>query len=214
MNTPRAFTLIELVVSIGIISVISAVVFFNFPQFNQTIHLNRSARELTVSLREAQARATAVTPLPNGEFPNNYGVFIEKAPDANGNGQYVLFSDYNNNLKFDPILPIPALPPLPPIACTAPPDGECIKIFTFTNGIQITGLDAGITGLNIFYRRPDPIVVISDQGAACIAGPSSIAGCSGGSYGPFTITISRPQGHDPSQVKKVEVYRTGQISIQ
>ena len=122
-NRLRAFTLVELVVSIGIISLISGVVFFNFPQFNQTVHLNRSARELTVALREAQARAIAVTPLPDGTFPNNYAVFIEKTPANELDGKYVIFTDLNANLKYDTPDPLKCL-------------GECVKKIIFTNGIK------------------------------------------------------------------------------
>lgn len=205
MTQPRAFSVLELLVSIGIISLISAVVFFNFPQFNQVVLLNRAARELTLSLREAQARAVAVAPLPDGTFPSNYGVFISGTPTTDGSGQYTLFHDANNNLKYDP--PGSGL-------C----EGECVKIITFTRGVQITGFDPAAAGMHVLYYRPDPAVIVSDATGACIAGANGTGNgqhpsCTFGGYGPFKIFIARPEGPDTAETRTIEIWRSGQISI-
>lgn len=214
MRNRRAFTLVELIVSIGIISLISAVVFFNFPQFNESVALNRAARELTLTLREAQARAVAVTPLPSGIFPSNYGVYISGTPTAEDDGQFLIFSD-DGDLKYD----------------ATNPNDILIKTITFTRGVQITAFDIDgvteISGVHFMYYRPDPQMIVSDHDGDCIAGAAgsgvgrdSQCGTgvglytpTHGSYGPFTITISRPSSATPQPPKVIEIWRTGQISI-
>ncbi len=218
MHSSHAFTLIELVVSIGIISLISAVVFFNAPQLNETVALNRATRELTLALREAQTRAIAVTSLPDGSSPKNYGVYVSGTPTAEGNGQFLIFSDTNNNLKYDG-------------GSSADP---LIKTITFTRGIQITGFNLGgvtnVGGAHFIYYRPGPQMIVSDGGGNCVSGSAGNADFSNGrndkcaadpsgdnstlnSYGPFKMEISRPAGVSPGIKRTIEVWRTGQISI-
>src|SRR3989344_3391108 len=96
-NSAHGFTLLELMITIGIMTIISGIVFFNFPKLNQTVLLNRAARELTLALREAQSRATAVVQLPGAsagdKFPNNYGVHFKE-----GENTFFLFNYKDPNL--------------------------------------------------------------------------------------------------------------------
>ncbi len=184
MNDSRAFSLVELLVSVGIISLISAVVFFNYPQFNESTALNRSARELTLAFREAQTRAIAVAPLPDGIFPKNYGVFIDST-NPGGNGKFLIFSDTDNDKKY-----------------LASGD-VLIKTFTFTRGIKIiSGGDQ-----HFIYYRPGPKMIVSDSGGTCLYGDEVQCDAS---MGPFIIKIT---GADGNNSRTIEIWRTGQISI-
>jgi len=196
------FTLIEMLISISIISLISGVVFFNFPRLNQDVLLNRAARELTLALREAQSRAVAVSPLESGKFPSNYGISIQK-----NNAELVLFSDGADgsveNTKYDASGQ--------PEECS----GECVKKFTFTHGILPSQLIfAGVPcstnpcTMNVLFYRPDPRMSVSDD-SGCVSGD-----CGGsGVFGPFSIEVSQPNSAEGSNKRIIEVWLTGQISI-
>jgi len=195
------FTLLELMITIGIMTIISGVVFFNFPKLNQTVLLNRAARELTLALREAQSRATAVAQLPGAAagtpFPKNYGIHVKK--DSN---IFFLFNDKDDDMKCNV--------GVSPCSSSSTCDPECVKRFEFTHGVKVQNLIpapglslSGDDELNILFYRPDPTTKIS----GCSTSP-----CDPNSIGPYKIVISRP-GYPGSDRRTVQIWTTGQISI-
>jgi prepilin-type N-terminal cleavage/methylation domain-containing protein len=205
------FTVIELLISISIISLISGVIFFNFPKLNQDVLLNRAARELTLALREAQSRAVAVTPLPGaapGVFPSNYGVAVRL-----NSSEFILFSDGGDgsspNYRYDETST--------PGECT----GECVKRFQYQRGIKITNIDYPSTtcspdcgDMHILFFRPDPRMSITNAPASYCSGKcESPAPADSGEFGPFKIFVSQPSSANVINSRKVEIWLTGQISI-
>lgn len=203
-NRRAGFTLIELTVSMGIMALISTVIFFNFPRFNQQTALSRAAREFVSALRDAQARAVAVTKLPDAgpdQFPSNYGIHLQ-AGDT-----YELFSDSGEYrtvpVKYD---------------SSGGCDGECIRQFKFTHGIRITNITAPngnsyADGFHVLYYRPDPSVKMTDKDGKGPSGIDCIFGCPGvlGEYGPYVIRLETADG---AISKSIQIWGTGQISIQ
>lgn len=215
MKKSRAFTLVEFLVAIAIITIMSAVIFYNFPRFNQNVLVNREARALTLALRDAQSRAVAISEFGKDGgglpiFPSNYGVHIES-------DHYVIFSDRKP----------PSVGSCPECAedlkyggtdtattCT----GECFKRFPLPDNVRIVNIKNGgntscspsgadDTKVNILFYRPDPKMKITSNTGTVLGEEGSVT-CSG--YGPFKIRLSNPDG---SLTKTVELWLTGQISI-
>lgn len=193
-NDTLGFTLMELIITIAIMTIISGVVFFSFPRFNQTVLLNRAARELTLALREAQSRATAVAQRPDAEsgaeFPKNYGIRVEQDSEV-----FFLFSDEDEDRLLD---------------MSSDCNEECVKRYEFTYGVRIKNIqlpesvslsDDG--QLNILFYRPDPTMKIS----GCV-GESNLCN----TIGPYKISIYRA-GQDENDTRTIQVWTTGQISI-
>lgn len=72
----RGFTLVELVVSIGIIGVITGVVIVNYRDFESTTVLKNSAYDVALGLREAQLKSISVVRGTSGGFDYPYGVSL------------------------------------------------------------------------------------------------------------------------------------------
>lgn len=188
-KTNAAFTLVELMVSTGIIILISSMIFFNFPRFRQKTALDNAARELSLAIRDAQARAVAVS-ISGGAPRSNYGINLKT---SGGGTAYTLFSDGGGvpNKKFD--------------------GGDLtVKSFVFNSGVRVSSFtfpsdsnpspcNSGSTEMNILFYRPDPTTVVADS-----------AGTPCNPYGPFNITLRSPDG---SETRIISVWRTGQVSI-
>lgn len=98
------FSLIELLVTLGIIIIISVGVMARYPSLSEIYSVNRASRLVSASIRDAQTRAMSIKEDPSspGAFPA-YGVRFELA-----NNKYItLFSDVNclesapQNCKYD-----------------------------------------------------------------------------------------------------------------
>lgn len=94
----KGFTLTELLVSITIISVTVVIVFFNGREFNDNFALVSVAKELSLSIRQAQSYGVSVKEdqSTSGQFGYAYGIaFI--LDDSNA----YMFIDRNSNRKYD-----------------------------------------------------------------------------------------------------------------
>ncbi len=90
-KSSRGFGLIELMVSISIMTLVSTVILVKNRSFNNALLLRNQAYEVAFSLRQAQLMAVSGTKL-SGTGRNIYGIHfnVASAPD---NGRYQMFQD-------------------------------------------------------------------------------------------------------------------------
>lgn len=82
------FSLIELIVSLSIIILISTLMFVNYPDLSEKYSIDRAARLVSLSIRDAQVKAMAIKEDSQNQFPA-YGAHFNK-----GNKKLILiFSD-------------------------------------------------------------------------------------------------------------------------
>ena len=106
----RAFTLIELVIVVGIVSLLAATIIANFPRLRGSIALERESGQIALAIRKAQQfssgvrrfeKETFTAPLGAG-FESCEGVFEAQFPAFGvvfqlGSGEYGLYADPNCN---------------------------------------------------------------------------------------------------------------------
>ncbi|MBX9765467.1 prepilin-type N-terminal cleavage/methylation domain-containing protein [Patescibacteria group bacterium] len=189
---PRGFSLMELLVVMGIFSVISTVVLVNHSKFNSSVLLGNLAYSIAVSIREAQVYGVSVQQY-NSNFKTGYGVHVESADPQS----YILFADTNANNVYDSdvdsIVRQYTLNKQHSIVnfCGMKSNGdeECSDGST---GVTISHLD-------VVFFRPDPDANIS----------SDKTSVSTGMYSTAKITVQSASGESRS----LSVASTGQISV-
>lgn len=151
------FTLIELIVVIGIFSLIMAVALWNQKELSNNILITNLAYEIALAVRETQAYGIGVRTSPTSsptstDFQKPFGLHVDL---TNGNEkQWVLFQDQNNDSIYQA--------------------GETFAIYKFQNqnGNRITALclnhpittpcirsaslGSSFVKLDILFRRPNP----------------------------------------------------------
>lgn len=191
------FTLIEVIVVIGIMATVSALVLVNFPRLQRGAALEREAAKLVLSLRKAQSYSLGVrefNPAFNDDpfcltvpvrFPG-YGIYLNVSLPA----AYTIFGDATCSKQYDTF----------PVDETV----ENIQIENKAKIVSLKSFDPGICSagclLNeavVIYLRPGPSVFLTDNGGI-------------NSYNYFEIALT---SSDNSVSKTVVVRSTGQISI-
>jgi len=85
----KGFTLVELLVSIGIFSVITSIAVFNNAQFNSSVLLTNLAYEVALSIRQSQVYGVTVKKDTTNNFNSAYGIHFNLAAPTS----YILFQD-------------------------------------------------------------------------------------------------------------------------
>ncbi len=167
----RGFTLVELVVVVGIMSAIMLLVFFNSKRFNDDLNLRTAATEISLALRQAQNFGISVKESSSGSatFTAPYGAAFDLT-----NATYAfVYSDTNNDRAYNGTL-----------AC--PGSDECREKFLLRGGIRVnrlcaTALSGGavncFSGNNIRYMaltyvrpNPEPVIKVFNSSNTEIAG--------------------------------------------
>jgi prepilin-type N-terminal cleavage/methylation domain-containing protein len=186
------FTLVELVVSIAIFAIMTALVVAKYGNFNNSLLLTNLAYDVAGTIRTAQTYGLSVRSTDTGVLPPAYGVFFNYLTSgASGlcksvdSARFYLFAD------------------------TGTEDYECgtgdsvINEYLLKNGTKISGLCIGSSSsacnttpnyLSISFKRPNPDALIM-TGAA--------------DYGYARITLQSASG----DTRMVSVYKNGQISV-
>lgn len=93
------FTMLELVVSMGIIALLVGAFVTNYRGGSRNSELSLAAQKMVSDIRVAQNRALGSTPY-NGKVPEGgWGVHFDKT--SGNNTQYTIFADVNGNMAYD-----------------------------------------------------------------------------------------------------------------
>ncbi len=164
------FTLVELLVSLSIITVIMTVVLFNYKTFSDNLSLASAGQEVVIAIRQAQTYGLNVkeVTVSGGVFTSAYGVYFDSAYDTT---HYYLFTDTNGNMIYDG-----------GNGCGSG-NTECVKQETLRNGVKISNICDATTcppvatarRANITFLRPNPdaLVYFTNIASSTVAGPSS-----------------------------------------
>ncbi len=165
----KGFTLVEVLVTLGIVTVIMSTVLFNYRTFNDSLALSSAAQEMAIVIRQAQTYGLTVkeVSIGGGQFSSAYGVYFDKRTSPQ---TYVLFADIDADRTYD--------------AGSGCGSGstECVELFTFRNGVIITevtnesgGLpEPSVEMLQVTFLRPNPDAAIyfTNNSNQIKAGPS------------------------------------------
>lgn len=184
----NGFSLIELMVAVGILTIINIMIFASYPEFSQRIALRRTSEEIALIVRQAQAYALGIKrPTSGGDDYFGFGIHFDKSKPKS----IILFTDsvLIPNKTYDA--------------------GELFQEFTIDTGDVISELQVydssgqcqndGDT-LDIVYPRATSMAAISAKGAVCAISYARVA-------------IKSPRGDKPKNKKYIEIWISGQISV-
>lgn len=192
---PRAknlgFTIIELLITLGIFSVLTSVVLANYFTFGANSEFVNASEDVVLSLRQAQVYGAGTKESSDcgaalSSFECAYGVHFA----ANTPHGFTSFVDTNNNGNYDA--------------------GEGTEAIVWNDAISITGINCGLiaspcTGnitngatMDVTFKRPSPDARIRDL--------SVVAGYS---YGWITLSDG-----NTGKTSTIVVSLAGQISVQ
>ena len=92
----RGFTLTELLVVVGIMTIMNLLIFANYPEFSQRLALKRTSEDIALIVRQAQAYSLGIKKPVSGDY-SGFGVRFDK----NNNKSLILFADTNTNKTYD-----------------------------------------------------------------------------------------------------------------
>ena len=198
----KGFTLVELMVSVGIFVLMTGLLLFKYGTFNQGILITNLAYDTALTIRSAQSFALNVqntglgvdTTSQSAQFSNAYGVHFDNSTAANA-GKFILFvnSDINNGSNV--------------YTASGANASGVVSTYTMKGGSKVTNIcvltnlancggSGTVTSVDIIFRRPNPDAVIAVNGAVT---PLSNA----------QLTLTASDG----STKKIIVRFTGQIQI-
>ncbi|MES3030886.1 MAG: prepilin-type N-terminal cleavage/methylation domain-containing protein [Patescibacteria group bacterium] len=147
----KGFTLVELMISVGIFALMTSFLLAKYGTFNQSVLLTNLAYDIALSIRNAQSFGLNVRSVPGSteNFDAAYGVHF----DTTIPGAYVFFSDPEKDGVYDDI--------------------NEITTYTIKRGSVISGLCVGSSAddcsgsggtqpetLDITFKRPNPNAII------------------------------------------------------
>ena len=168
-TAPRGFTLIEMLVVVGIIVIITSIVLSNNTQFGGSLQLQSLAYNMAISGREAQTYGTAVRRVGSSNFAASYGLHFDLSTPT----QYSLFADVGTtpNGIFDP--------------------SETLTTYRIGQSYRIAQLcaagDCTHTKLDVLYKRPEPDASIRSDSSSGAMDPVT-------SYTQAKVVLQSPRG--------------------
>lgn len=157
----KAFTIVELLVSVGIFALMTTLLMVKYGNFNSSVLLTNTAYDVALTIRTAQTYGLSVRSDSAGSFNKAYGIHFDYSGSDNVsplsnvpmNQTIVLFADLDADNVYD--------------------SGEEVSYFVMNGGAYISGISslcvttnlqqtcvANGNQLNIIFKRPDPDALI------------------------------------------------------
>ncbi len=189
-NNERGFSLIELLVVVGIFAVISGLILANHSRFNSSVLLGSLAYNIALSIREAQVYGLSVKQFSD-EFQIGYGVHFS------GDDSYVLFADTPETVGVPPNKVYDGTDS--DIQAYSVGRGHVIAKFCGENSFEMQCSDGStpttIDHLDIVFFRPEPDAYISSSEP--------------GYYSRAIVVVASPN----QNMRTITVESTGQITV-
>lgn len=216
----RGFTIMELMVSLAIVTLILSVVVYGHRKFDSSLEITNVAYRVALAIRQAQVYGISVKELNvdgDRSFNTPYGVNFYNTTDLDSKKSFVFFGDSNPN----PGNNINVYNGPYNSGCTE----ECLERVNLGRGnimtrfcvLQDNGssfcfpdsasgtIYNGVDAVSIVFKRPKPDAVITLSAAGIpVTLPEGI------NLIGTSICLQSPEG----QLRKVMVYATGQISVE
>jgi prepilin-type N-terminal cleavage/methylation domain-containing protein len=196
----RGFSLIELIVVAGIISVVSGMMLASNSRFGGAITLKNLAYDVAISIRQAQVYGISVARFGAGTFSAGYGIHFSRVDSTH----YVLFADAAVENGLYNVGGLPGEQEL--VAETTIDLGYSVSDLCITD--QTDTETCGLSELDIFFKRPEPDAYINANGAP-LSFDSDGRVISTNLPIQARIVLSSPRGDTVSVV----VEATGQIAV-
>lgn len=197
----RAFTLVELSISIAVISLLTVILLGQYPETAVRLTLTNVAHKVSLLAREAQVRGSAVDSA--NKSLGGYGIYVSLASP----GQVLLIGDLvETTSQYNEITVGNGLYDFTPVdeakSLALFPSGYTISKLCVGTGFPFTCNTANtpsITSLAISFVRPDPRAVIYVNNTA---GTPASAAC---------IELRSPRAPLSGHIRSVQVYNSGRI---
>lgn len=189
----KGFSLIELMVVIGIMAIIATISIFNYSKFNSDLSVTNLAYEIALTIREAQVFGGSVKVTNTGSFDKAYGIYVSE--DTSKNKDIISFVDTNSNDLYDP----------PVSGCS----GECLTIYKLERGNIVSDICRVSDASGLINCSPDNpethITFLRPNLDAKIKIPNP-----GPPFIGVRITLEAPDNTE----RYIRVLNTGQISVE
>lgn len=159
-SSHRGFTLVEVLVSLGIFAVLTGVVLSNYRGYNTNALFANASEDIVLALRQAQVYGVGAKGTGTS-FTTPYGVWFRVDTDS-----IIIFADSNNDGVYDSLDDL--------VIETINWSGN-IKIREVSNdGLLCNG--SATPGLSVTFKRPNPDAVIKRNAGApvCALGEITI----------------------------------------
>lgn len=197
----KAFTIVEVVISIAIVTILMTTAVLNYYTFNDNLALSSAGQEMAISVRQAQSYGLNVRESArySGIFNYAYGIYFNPIDSPS---DYYIFIDANANGLYEP-----------GNGCGSV-STECIERITVRHRVIITDIckdistsvlcqsASGARGVHVTFLRPNPDAIINFTNPA---GSINYA-----NQVDARIQLQSPRGRNMS----VDIYITGQVSVQ
>jgi len=237
----RGFTLYELLITLGVLTIIIGIVFFNQSKFKTDVEITNLAYRIALSIREAQMYSISVKQFGTDQnFNTPYGVHF----NFNDSNSFILYADADNNGIYnypgsDSGPPVETIPgEWSDMVCDTENGSECVEKVEigrgniiagacgiwfgsetlqrcYRKGVPADGGEATFKIIDIRFVRPKPDAIFSAFSINAYrsdAGPDD--GCfdvSGHRVSCDGWAICLMSPHEKK--KEVRIYNTGQISV-
>jgi len=140
----RGFSILEVLITAGIIGVITGIVVIKYGAFNNLILLKNQAFQAALDMRSTQTRALSAQGRSGAAFRDGYGVYFNVS--AATRDRYILFVDTNGNNVYN--------------------SGEELETrmldSRFVLSSLCSGSNCGLSTMSVVFKRPNFDAVINN----------------------------------------------------
>ncbi|MEX0877640.1 MAG: type II secretion system protein [Candidatus Spechtbacterales bacterium] len=153
-SSQRGFTMIELIVSMSVITILSSIVFYRSRSGERNFALRRSAQVVLQSVNQAANNTLSGKRHDGTVSQGGYGIHFET-----GDNFITVFADCNQNNTFDDSGTAPSCVESPDLGVAFPELYRTIQLEPFMRISALEG-DSSINQLDITFLPPNALAVI------------------------------------------------------